>query len=285
MATTPNYGWVMPDPTDFVTNLPADFETFGDAVDADLAGLLGGTTGQVLKKTSNTDHDFAFGVDPVQDLVTTKGDIVAATAADTLTRLGVGSDGQVLTADSVETTGLKWVTPASPSKDYTLLNSGNTGLTGGINTKTWSSLTGYDDFLILVRAVSSTVAGAFVNVRFNSDTGSNYTQFGLGLNGGGTYSAGLFGSVERFDQTDLRVGSLSNSATSAVNGGVRIEGAKSTNIKTIDISGAGTVAGSNSQNLYNTMGYYKGTSAITSITVLLDTGDFDAGNIYIYGAA
>ena len=60
MATTPNYGWVMPDPTDFVTDLPADFEIFGDAVDADLAGLLGGTTGQVLTKASATDHDFAF---------------------------------------------------------------------------------------------------------------------------------------------------------------------------------------------------------------------------------
>ena len=33
MATTPNYGWVMPSPTDFVTDLPADFEIFGDAVD------------------------------------------------------------------------------------------------------------------------------------------------------------------------------------------------------------------------------------------------------------
>jgi len=34
MATTPNYSWVMPDPTDLVTDLPADFEIFGDAVDA-----------------------------------------------------------------------------------------------------------------------------------------------------------------------------------------------------------------------------------------------------------
>jgi len=33
MATTPNYGWVTPAPTNFVTNLPADFELFGDAVD------------------------------------------------------------------------------------------------------------------------------------------------------------------------------------------------------------------------------------------------------------
>lgn len=34
MATTPNYSWVMPNPTDLVTDLPADFEIFGDAVDA-----------------------------------------------------------------------------------------------------------------------------------------------------------------------------------------------------------------------------------------------------------
>jgi hypothetical protein len=60
MATTPNYGWVTPAPTDLVTDLPADFETFADAVDADLAGLLGGTTGQILKKISGTDHDFDF---------------------------------------------------------------------------------------------------------------------------------------------------------------------------------------------------------------------------------
>ena len=61
MATTPNYGWVTPAPTDFVTALPADFETFADAVDADLAGLLGGTTGQYLVKDSNSDHDFSWG--------------------------------------------------------------------------------------------------------------------------------------------------------------------------------------------------------------------------------
>lgn len=60
MATTPNYGWVTPSPSNFVTNLPADFETFADAVDSDLAGLLGGTTGQVLQKDSNSDHDFSW---------------------------------------------------------------------------------------------------------------------------------------------------------------------------------------------------------------------------------
>jgi hypothetical protein len=51
-------------------------------------------------------------VDPA-DLATTKGDILVATAADTLARLGVGSDDQVLTADSTEATGLKWAAGGS----------------------------------------------------------------------------------------------------------------------------------------------------------------------------
>lgn len=47
--------------------------------------------------------------------VTTKGDIVAATASATLARLGVGSNNQVLTADSSTSTGLKWAAAASGS--------------------------------------------------------------------------------------------------------------------------------------------------------------------------
>lgn len=57
---TTNFGWQMPTPTDLVTDLPADFEVFGQAVDTDLADLKGGTTGQVLSKASNTDLDFTW---------------------------------------------------------------------------------------------------------------------------------------------------------------------------------------------------------------------------------
>jgi hypothetical protein len=50
----------MPTSTDLVTDLPADFETFGQAVDTSLADLKGGTSGQVLSKNSNTDMDFTW---------------------------------------------------------------------------------------------------------------------------------------------------------------------------------------------------------------------------------
>jgi hypothetical protein len=60
---TTNFGWQMPTATDLVTDLPADFEVFGQAVDTDFVGLLGGTTGQVLAKASGTDLDFVWSAD------------------------------------------------------------------------------------------------------------------------------------------------------------------------------------------------------------------------------
>jgi archaellum component FlaG (FlaF/FlaG flagellin family) len=50
----------MPTSTDLVTDLPADFEVFGQAVDTTFVDLKGGTTGQVLSKASNTDMDFTW---------------------------------------------------------------------------------------------------------------------------------------------------------------------------------------------------------------------------------
>jgi hypothetical protein len=57
---TTYFGWVMPTATDLVTDLPADFNVFGQGVDTSLQDLLGGTTGQVLSKASATDMDFAW---------------------------------------------------------------------------------------------------------------------------------------------------------------------------------------------------------------------------------
>jgi hypothetical protein len=132
----------MPTPTDLVTDLPADFEVFGQAVATSLADLLGGTSGQILAKNSNTDMDFVWIANDQGDItavtagtgisgggtsgavtvtnsmataIDAKGDLIAGTAADTFSRIAVGANGTVLTADSAESTGLKWVAPAGAS--------------------------------------------------------------------------------------------------------------------------------------------------------------------------
>jgi hypothetical protein len=95
---TSNFGWQMPTNTDLVSQLPADFEVFGQAVDTSLADLKGGTTGQVLKKNTNADMDFVWATDAagMTNPMTTTGDIIYSSSGSTPARLGIGTTGQAL---------------------------------------------------------------------------------------------------------------------------------------------------------------------------------------------
>jgi hypothetical protein len=50
-----------------------------------------------------------------ESIIAAKGDLLTGTANDTPAVLTVGANGTTLVADSAETTGLKWATPASGS--------------------------------------------------------------------------------------------------------------------------------------------------------------------------
>jgi len=156
-TTTPNFGWPVPTSTDLVKNGATAIEGLGDAVDASLVDLKGGTTGQVLAKATNTDMDFSWVAqddsNAIQNaIVDAKGDIITATANDTPARLAVGTNGHVLTADSSTATGLKWAAAAGGGKVLQVINAStgtqvtnsttshaDTGLTASITPSSASS--------------------------------------------------------------------------------------------------------------------------------------------------
>ena len=59
-GSTANFGWAYPLDTDPLADGAQEIQNFPDGADTDLAGLLGGTTGQALVKDSATDLDFSW---------------------------------------------------------------------------------------------------------------------------------------------------------------------------------------------------------------------------------
>lgn len=75
------------------------------------------------------------------NIVDAKGDIIAATAADTVSRLAVGANDTVLTADSSTATGLKWAAAAASGFTYATYTPTFTNFTlgnGTINSARWA---------------------------------------------------------------------------------------------------------------------------------------------------
>lgn len=111
-------------------------------------------------------------------VVDAKGDLIAGTAADTVGRLAVGTDGQLLSADSSTATGLKWA-----NGGLTLLSTTSFSAVSSVSLTADTFTSTYDNYKILIRLTTSGGTG-YVQMRLRAagsdNTTSNYDSSGIG---------------------------------------------------------------------------------------------------------
>lgn len=281
-TTTPNFGWSVPTSTDLVKDGATAIETLGDAIDASLVDLKGGTTGQVLSKNSNTDMDFTWVADASgipATIFDAKGDIIAASAADTAARLAVGTNGQVLKANSATATGLEWGSAAAPLV-WSLVS---TTSMSGSSTVTLSGLNYKNLRLFIDNAKSATSNVTFI-VRPNGNT-TDYANSYQVIGSPASYSSmSIYGTYSNLG--GIQLSSTGSSTATTVSGYVNFSSAdQTTGFKPYESAGyPAYLASATDRIMYAQAGLFTATVAITSIDVLAGGGTFNAGTLRLYGA-
>jgi hypothetical protein len=201
-------------------------------------------------------------------IVDAKGDIIAATAADTVARLAVGANDTVLTADSSTATGLKWAAPAAGG--MTLLST--TTLSGASVTVSGIS-TAYTDLAVYIYGITNATGDGRFRIAPNGAT--NLASYAYMGGGGGVES--------------INAGYILNRGSSAFD--------NATNAYTLIINNYSSTAarktfswmGSHYMSFYGDVRGFDGgggintTSAITSLVFSNDSYNLSTGTVLIYG--
>jgi len=204
-----------------------------------------------------------------KDVITTAGDILYASAANTPARLGIGSSGQVLGISS----GIPaWTTPSSGG-----MTSLGTATLSGTTTTINITPTGYN-YLYVDITITTGAGSTYPLFRINGDTSTKYKQLQIDYAGYGTQAV----HQNTLSSWEFHIpGQNGIGASSSENRAIAlIYAPNSTNRKLANIS---ATAVNDSGYITNTMGVfsYESSSAISSISI---TGsNISGGTMTVYG--
>lgn len=199
-------------------------------------------------------------------IIDAKGDLIAATAADTPARLAVGTNGQVLTADSTAATGLAWAAPSAGG-----MTSLATGSLSGASVVLSSISGSYTHLQLTISNFKPATDGASFFLRVNADNGSN--RYFNGTVGSSSYS---------FNSTGWQVSNAQ--ANNTDNGTIVVDLFNYTKTAGYKTGSSFAITDSGGTNYYSDQTLvYNQTPAITSLTMLPSGGNFTSGTYTLYG--
>jgi len=142
------------------------------SVVAGVPAWVANDVGDITEVQAGTGISVASGTGPVPIITNTvataidaKGDLIAGTGADTFARLAVGSNNQILVADSSTATGLKWAAPAGGGKVLQVVS-------GTYSTQTVIASTSYSDTGLSL-SITPTLSTSKVLVLITQNSGAS----------------------------------------------------------------------------------------------------------------
>ena len=210
--------------------------------------------------------------------LTTKGDLFGYDTA--AARIPIGSNNQVLTADSTQALGLKWATPSSGG--MTLIQTG----TFGASTLQFATIpTTYKHLLLVFRECgNNTNTTDYTYVRFNGDSTAKYNGYYAGT---ASSTANATGNVTAIPQLSQICSFLTGGSASPYRmaGSMWIyDYASSSTFKTFEYNVPGFQSGTGSQ-IYEGYGMYESNTAITQIDFIRSGSQTNSGTVLLYGVS
>ena len=241
MATTTNYSWTTPDDTDLVKDGASAIRSLGTAIDSTVFT----NAGNAVQKST----------------IDAKGDLLVGTADNTIGRLAVGTNDYVLTADSNETSGMKWaaVPSPSPSSNWTLVSTSTGSGVASVNI----SVSGYNR--IRIHYQIDNPAGGLTRFRINNSSSNLYKHY-----------VAYYDSYASQTSTGVDLEPFSGLETYA--GFIDIDNANSSGIPKYFITGQ-----RNDDKVLTWDGFYDDSINVTSVDFVRSTGNFDGYAFRVWG--
>jgi len=221
-----------------------------------------GNSGKYLK-TDGTNE--TWSIDATSDLVTTAGDIVYGTAADTMARLGIGTANQVLRVNS-GATAPEWATPSS----------------GGITLLSTTSLSGAST---TVSSIDQTYTNLYIIMYGFYSAGGNQFKIkpNATLNNVGNNVGGANGNISTLiNDTNVQCPPVGTSTTAVDSVAILTVANYSDATMTKPLSWYGNATNGGSANFFGN-GSFRITAAINAFVFALDSGTWGGGTIKVYG--
>lgn len=202
-----------------------------------------------------------------QDVIAAKGDLIVGTGDDTVSRLAVGTDTHVLTADSSTATGLKW---AAPVTALTLVKTQTigSGVSSVAVTSAFSS--SYDQYLITISNCAPSQ-----NADYTMTLGSLNTTYYWATNRL-FYDGSAAQTAQGNNTSSWRIGTYT---TTGLNCAIHVSAPFLTQAKRYLVQAATT------GEAFILTGILNSSTSQTDFTITAGAGNMTGGTIRVYGYA